>query len=57
MGAVMLSCLISVLWLSTAYKEFMLLIGVSADTAMLRLITYICELLPEPTRKYRPNIC
>ena len=41
MGAIILSVLISILWLRTAYKEFMLLIGVSADTAMLRLITYI----------------
>lgn len=43
MGAILLSVLISGLWLHTAYKEFMLLIGVSADTAMLRLITYICK--------------
>ncbi|KAI9759704.1 MAG: hypothetical protein M4579_002181 [Chaenotheca gracillima] len=41
MGAILLSCLISVLWLRTAYSEFMLLIGVTADTKMLQLITYI----------------
>ncbi|KZF19692.1 hypothetical protein L228DRAFT_241445 [Xylona heveae TC161] len=41
MGAILLSCLISVLWLKTAYQEFQLLIGVSADTQMLQHITYI----------------
>ena len=41
MGAIILSCLISFLWLSTAYKEFQLLIGVTADTSMLQWITYI----------------
>jgi divalent metal cation (Fe/Co/Zn/Cd) transporter len=43
MGAVLLSCLISFLWLRTAYSEFMLLIGVTADTQMQQLITYICK--------------
>ena len=48
MGAILLSCLIAGLWLRTAYSEFQLLIGVSADTAMLQLITYICKsCLPE----------
>jgi divalent metal cation (Fe/Co/Zn/Cd) transporter len=43
MGAILLSCLISFLWLRTAYSEFMLLIGVTADTQMQQLITYICK--------------
>ena len=42
MGAIILSCLIVALWMRTAYSEFQLLIGVSADTQMLQLITYIC---------------
>ncbi|GAM82242.1 hypothetical protein ANO11243_002210 [Dothideomycetidae sp. 11243] len=41
MGAIILSFLIAFLWLRTAYSEFQLLIGVSADTNMLQLITYI----------------
>jgi divalent metal cation (Fe/Co/Zn/Cd) transporter len=45
MGAIVLSCLIGTLWLRTAYSEFQLLIGVSADTQMLQLITYICGFL------------
>ncbi|KAH8153383.1 uncharacterized protein LAJ45_02195 [Morchella importuna] len=40
-GAIVLSFLILGLWSKTAYGEFMLLIGVSADNSMLRLITYI----------------
>jgi len=40
-GAILLSLLIVVLWLRTAYKEFQLLIGVTADPSMLQLITYI----------------
>ena len=43
MGAILLACLISFLWLRTAYQEFHLLVGVSADPHMLQLITYICE--------------
>lgn len=46
MGAILLSCLISFLWLRTAYSEFMLLIGVTADTQMQQLITYICKFSP-----------
>ena len=42
MGAIILSVLIAVLWLHTAYHEFQLLIGVTADTKMQQLITYIC---------------
>ena len=41
MGAIVLSLLISTLWLHTAYSEFQLLIGVTADTQMLQWITYI----------------
>ncbi|KAL8927288.1 MAG: hypothetical protein Q9208_002465 [Pyrenodesmia sp. 3 TL-2023] len=41
MGAIILSILISTLWLRTAYKEFQLLIGVTADTQLQQWITYI----------------
>ena len=41
MGAILLSLLISTLWLRTAYSEFQLLIGVTADTQMQQWITYI----------------
>ena len=41
MGAIILSCLIACLWLHTAYSEFQLLIGVTADTEMQQLITYV----------------
>lgn len=41
MGAMLLSCLIIFLWSRTAYSEFQLLIGVTADPAMLQHITYI----------------
>ena len=43
LGAIVLSILIAGLWLSTAWSEFQLLIGVSADPNMLQLITYICQ--------------
>lgn len=43
MGAMILSVLIIFLWSRTAYSEFQLLIGVTADTAMLQHITYICK--------------
>lgn len=46
MGAIILSVLIAGLWLRTAYDEFQLIIGVSAEEDMLRLITYIGEHLP-----------
>lgn len=42
MGAIILSVLIATLWLRTAYAEFQLLIGVTADTQTQQLITYIC---------------
>lgn len=41
MGAIILSVLIAFLWLRTAYSEFQLLIGVSADTSFLQHVTYI----------------
>jgi cation diffusion facilitator family transporter len=41
MGAIILSVLISCLWLHTAYEEFQLLIGITADTETLQLITYV----------------
>ncbi|KAF2104104.1 cation diffusion facilitator 1 [Rhizodiscina lignyota] len=40
-GAIVLSCLIICLWMRTAWSEFQLLIGTSADPNMLQLITYI----------------
>jgi len=43
MGAIILSVLITGLWLRTAYNEFQLLIGVTADIQTQQLITYICE--------------
>ena len=44
MGAIILSLLIATLWLRTAYSEFQLLIGVTAETQMQQWITYICTL-------------
>lgn len=44
MGAIILSCLIATLWLRTAFSEFQLLIGITADTQMQQLITYICKI-------------
>ena len=52
MGATILSTLIIFLWLRTAYKEFTLLIGVTADTQMLQWITYIC---PSPFLISKPH--
>jgi hypothetical protein len=40
MGAIALSILIAGLWLHTAYDEFRLLIGVSASSETISLITY-----------------
>jgi divalent metal cation (Fe/Co/Zn/Cd) transporter len=42
-GAIIISCLIITLWMRTAHSEFLLLIGVTAETNMLQLITYICK--------------
>ncbi|KAI9872817.1 MAG: hypothetical protein M1830_001156 [Pleopsidium flavum] len=41
MGAIILACLIATLWLRTAYSEFQLLIGVTADIKIQQWITYI----------------
>ncbi|KAG0129221.1 hypothetical protein HOY82DRAFT_488392 [Tuber indicum] len=40
-GAIILSLLILGLWSRAAYREFLLLVGVTADRSLLRLITYI----------------
>ena len=45
-GAIGLSVLISTLWLRTAYKEFQLLIGITASTQLQQWITYICKSIP-----------
>jgi divalent metal cation (Fe/Co/Zn/Cd) transporter len=45
MGASILSVIIICLWLHTAWSEFQLLIGRSADTQTLQLITYVCKLI------------
>jgi cation diffusion facilitator family transporter len=42
MGAIILSCLISVIWLHTAFSEFLLLVGVTASVETQQLITYVC---------------
>jgi cation diffusion facilitator family transporter len=42
MGAIMLSCLISGIWLHTAFSEFLLLVGVTANVDTQQLITYVC---------------
>ncbi|TKA30935.1 hypothetical protein B0A54_14543 [Friedmanniomyces endolithicus] len=41
MGAIILSVLISFLWMRTAWSEFKLLVGVSADADFLRFVTYV----------------
>ncbi|RDW84729.1 putative metal tolerance protein 3 [Coleophoma cylindrospora] len=41
-GAIVLSVLISTIWLHTAFGEFMLLVGVSASVETQQLITYVC---------------
>jgi len=42
MGAIILSCLIAVIWLHTAFSEFLLLVGVTASVEKQQLITYVC---------------
>ncbi|KAJ6444178.1 cation diffusion facilitator 1 [Purpureocillium lavendulum] len=42
MGAILLSLLISGVWLHTAFGEFMLLVGVVASVDTQQLITYVC---------------
>lgn len=44
-GAIVLSLLVSILWLRTAHCEFQLLVGITADTSMQQWITYIGKLL------------
>jgi cation diffusion facilitator family transporter len=41
-GAIVLSVWISRNWLSTAFSEFLLLVGVSAGVEIQQLITYVC---------------
>ena len=41
-GAIILSVMVIILWLRTAYSEFMLLIGVTANVQLQQLITYVC---------------
>lgn len=42
MGAILLSLLISGVWLHTAFGEFLLLVGVVASVDTQQLITYVC---------------
>lgn len=42
MGAIILSCTISCIWLHTAFSEFLLLVGVTASVDTQQLITYVC---------------
>ncbi|PNY29842.1 Metal tolerance protein 3 [Tolypocladium capitatum] len=42
LGAILLSLLISGVWLHTAFGEFMLLVGVVASVDTQQLITYVC---------------
>ena len=42
MGAIILSCLVSTIWLRTAFNEFLLLVGVTAAVETQQLITYVC---------------
>lgn len=42
MGAILLSILITGIWLRTAFGEFMLLVGVASSVDTQQLITYVC---------------
>jgi len=42
MGAIILSVLVSAIWLRTAFSQFLLLIGVTASVKIQQHITYIC---------------
>ncbi|ODA78529.1 hypothetical protein RJ55_05910 [Drechmeria coniospora] len=42
MGAILLSILVSAIWLHTAFNEFLLLVGVVASVDTQQLITYVC---------------
>ncbi|KAG9248079.1 hypothetical protein BJ878DRAFT_489767 [Calycina marina] len=41
-GAILISVLISAIWLHTAFSEFLLLVGVTATVETQQLITYVC---------------
>lgn len=41
-GAILLSILISCVWMRTAFGEFLLLVGVTASVEVQQLITYVC---------------
>lgn len=41
-GAIVLSVLISCIWLRTAFQEFLLLVGVTGPVEMHQLVTYVC---------------
>ena len=42
MGAIIISILISSIWMHTAFCEFLLLVGVTATVETQQLITYVC---------------
>ncbi|RDL40649.1 putative metal tolerance protein 3 [Venustampulla echinocandica] len=42
MGAIIISVIITVIWLRTAFSEFLLLVGVTAGVEIQQLITYVC---------------
>ncbi|KAJ2891716.1 hypothetical protein MKZ38_000019 [Zalerion maritima] len=41
-GAILLSVFVSMIWLRTAFEEFLLLVGVVASVETQQLITYLC---------------
>jgi cation diffusion facilitator family transporter len=41
-GAIVLSVVVSTIWLRTAFTEFLLLVGVVASVEIQQLITYVC---------------
>lgn len=42
MGAILISLIVSSIWLRTAFTEFLLLVGVVAGVEIQQLITYVC---------------
>lgn len=42
MGAILISLIVSTIWLRTAFTEFLLLVGVVASVDIQQLITYVC---------------
>lgn len=42
MGAIIISLIVSTIWLRTAFTEFLLLVGVVASVETQQLITYVC---------------